>query len=242
MKKYRQLVESLPSKSVLFTFDNFCPPLAEHQQMVQFVKTLAAKQKADHVIYALRTEDIKNNPISGDRKLHYLNLAFPEIKFSLADSINECASTLKHRYKNITFVSFSNSICEESLNIPTIQVNVLDLKESKHQKVRRLAQKGLFEEFKKELPLTLRSIDARRLMNDVREGMGLEPIKEQIALPVDNLRESYFRGEIYNVGEIVESAGEQFEIIKRGTNYLLVKDQAGKIQSKWIHEVIQRNN
>lgn len=107
-------------------------------------------------------------------------------------------------------------------------------------KMRALAAKGDFVDFRKGLPSNLRDIDARRLMNDVREGMGLEIIKEQIKLNIDSLRESYFRGEIYNVGEIVESVtGQQFEIVKRGTNYLLVKDEDGKVQSKWIHEVFQ---
>jgi phage-related protein len=88
----------------------------------------------------------------------------------------------------------------------------------------------------------MRDLDARRLMNDVRQGMGLETIKEQIKLPYNALREKYFQGEIYQVGDIVESInGEQYEIIKRGTNHLLVKNQAGIVESKWIHEVVQKN-
>jgi hypothetical protein len=108
-------------------------------------------------------------------------------------------------------------------------------------KLRSIASKGDFAEFKRGLPTTIRDIDARRLMNDVREGMGLDAVNEQIKLDVPTLREKYFKGEIYNVGEIVESvAGAQFEIVKRGTNYLLVKDSEGKVQSKWIHEVFQK--
>ena len=94
--------------------------------------------------------------------------------------------------------------------------------------------------FKRGLPNSVRDIDARRLMNDVREGLGLEAIKEQIKLSVDELREKYFRKEIYNVGDIVESIdGTRLEIIKRGTNHLLCKDDSGNIQNRWIHEVIQ---
>jgi hypothetical protein len=74
-------------------------------------------------------------------------------------------------------------------------------------------------------------------MNDVRHGMGLEMIKEQLNLVKDNLREQYFRGEIFNIGDIVESAGVRYEIVKRGSNHLLLKEQSGKLVSKWIQDV-----
>jgi hypothetical protein len=67
--------------------------------------------------------------------------------------------------------------------------------------------------------------------------MGLEPIKEQIVLVKDELREKFFRGEIFNEGDIVESAGERFTIIKRGSNHLLLKEASGNLVSKWIQDV-----
>jgi nicotinic acid mononucleotide adenylyltransferase len=264
MKKYRQLVESLPSKTIVFAFGRFNPPTAGHLLLVKMVKKLAQQSKADHVIYASRTQDAKKNPLSVDRKLHYLNLMFPNTNFKGANeqerTFIEAVKSLNKRYKNLIMVAGSDRVPEytkilEKYNGTEFKFDSVkvvsagerdpdadDASGMSASKMRTLASKGDFEQFKKGLPGTVRAIDARRLMNDVRGGMGLDPIKEQIALPVDTLRESYFRGEIYNVGEIVESAGEQFEIIKRGTNYLLVKDQDGKTQSKWIHEVIQRNN
>ena len=104
-------------------------------------------------------------------------------------------------------------------------------------KMREAAKKGDFELFKKGVPHTLTDLDARRLMNDIRKGMGMEIVKEQINLVKDTLREQYFRGEIFNIGDIVESADEQFEIVKRGTNHLLVKSQDGSLVSKWLKDV-----
>jgi hypothetical protein len=103
--------------------------------------------------------------------------------------------------------------------------------------MKQLAVKGLYEEFKKKLPSTIRELDGRRLMNDVRMGLGLEPVKEQLVLVKDKLREQYFRGEIFNEGDIVESNGEQFTIVKRGSNHLLLKEESGKLVSKWIQDV-----
>jgi hypothetical protein len=107
-------------------------------------------------------------------------------------------------------------------------------------KMRAYATKGDFAKFKNDLPSTMRAIDARRMMNDVRIGMGLTPIKEQLNISADTLREQYVKGEIYKVGEIVEAVnGAQFEVVKRGTNYLLVKDAEGQLTSRWLHEVVQ---
>ena len=107
--------------------------------------------------------------------------------------------------------------------------------------VRSLAAKGLYEEFKKNLPTSIRELDSRRLMNDIRIGSGMEPIKEQINLVKDELREQYFRGEIFNVGDLVENNGIEYEIVKRGSNHLLLKDSQDKLVSKWIQEVRQKS-
>lgn len=261
MKSYRHLVESLPSKTIVFAFGRFNPPTTGHQLLVQFVKKLAVQNRADHIIYASRTQDAKKNPLSVERKLHYLNLMFPRINFKGANdqerTFIEAVKSLNTRYKNLIMVAGSDRIPEyerllnkyngTEFHYDSIKVvsagerdpDADDASGMSASKMRALATKGDIQAFKRGLPSTVREIDAKRLMNDVRQGMGLEIIKEQIKLPADPLRESYFKGEIYNVGEIVESAGKQYEIIKRGTNYLLVKGQDGKVESKWIHEVVQ---
>jgi hypothetical protein len=47
----------------------------------------------------------------------------------------------------------------------------------------------------------------------------------------------YHSGAIFNVGEIVESNGQKYEIVKRGSNHLLLKESSGKLVSKWIQDV-----
>jgi|LakMenE18May11ns_1017448.scaffolds.fasta_scaffold9959694_56 hypothetical protein len=54
---------------------------------------------------------------------------------------------------------------------------------------------------------------------------------------LDTIREQYFRGEIFNVGDIVESNDTYLEILSRGSNYLTVTDSDGNIQRKWLVEV-----
>lgn len=257
-------MESLPSKTVVFAFGRFNPPTTGHQLLVQFVKKLAKQQRADHVIYASRTQDAKKNPLTVDQKLHYLRLMFPDTNFVGANdqerTFIEAAKALNKRYKNLVMVAGSDRVpaYDELLKkyngteFHFDSVSVVsagerdpdsdDVSGMSASKMRALASKGDLHEFKKGLPPSVREIDARRLMNDVRQGLGLEIIKEHIKIPYNELRERYFSGSIYQVGEIVESiTGEPLEIIKRGTNHLLVKGQDGHVESKWLHEVVQRS-
>jgi hypothetical protein len=106
-----------------------------------------------------------------------------------------------------------------------------------HSKLKSYVSKGDFASFKKAMPTTLRELDARRLMNEMRQVQGLELLKEEVKFTVDALREKYFKGEIYHIGDIVESAGQEYEIMDRGSNYLVVVNSTGDLSRKWIKDV-----
>lgn len=261
MKTYKALLESLPSTTVVFAFGRFNPPSIGHGLLVGVVKKLAEAHNADHVIYASKTQDAKKNPLSVDRKLHYLQLMFPKTNFVGASPTVrtpiEAAKELNKRYNHLIMVAGSDRLAAFTqllnqyngveYNFSSIQVisagerdpDADDATGMSASKLRLVASRGDFSEFKKGLPPTIREIDARRMMNDVRVGMGLESIKEQIKFNVPSLREQYFRGEIFNVGDSVVSNGVIFEVVKRGTNHLLVKDPSGTLSSKWINEVAE---
>lgn len=259
MKKYSQFLKELPSKTVVFAFGRFNPPTTGHELLVKAVKKLAAQNKADHAIYASKSQDVKKNPLTVDKKVHYLKLMFPGTNFVAANPTErtfiEAAKALNKKYKNLIMVAGSDRIPEyerilntyngKEFHFDTVQVisagerdpDADDATGMSASKMRAVAAKGDYSQFKKGLPSAMREIDGRRLMNDVRLGMGLETVKEQINLVKDDLREQYFRGEIFNIGDIVESAGTQYEIVKRGSNHLLLKEQSGKLVSKWIQDV-----
>jgi phosphopantetheine adenylyltransferase len=259
MKDYKQLIKELPSKTVVFAFGRFNPPTIGHELLVKAVKKLAQQKKADHVIYASKSQDAKKNPLSVDKKVKYLKLMFKSTNFAAASeevrTFIEAAKQLNKKYKNIVMVAGSDRVPEfnrllntyngKEFNFDTIEVisagerdpDADDASGMSASKMRSIAVKGNYAEFKKGLPSTVRDIDGKRLMNDIREGMGLEPIKEQIVLVKDVLREQYFRGEIFNEGDIVESSGEKYTIVKRGSNHLLLKESTGKLVSKWIQDV-----
>ena len=239
MKDYRQLIKELPSKTIVLACGKFNPPTIGHELLIKAVKSLAEQKNASYAIYASETSDAKKNPLLVEKKIQYLNLLFPNTTFSTySDNLNEMVTKLKETYRNVIVVTSADKVAslKKSLKEATV-ISAMDKDPDSEDTTRSYAVKGLYEEFKKNLPSSIRDIDSRRLMNDIRVGSGLDPIKEEIKLVKDELREQYFRGEIFNVGEIVESAGQQYEIIKRGSNHLLLKDESGKLVTKWIQNV-----
>jgi len=53
----------------------------------------------------------------------------------------------------------------------------------------------------------------------------------------DPIREQYFQGKIFNVGDIVECNGTLYEIVYRGTNHLVLEDEAGNTVRKFPQEL-----
>jgi hypothetical protein len=259
MKNYKQLIKELPSKSVVFAFGRFNPPTIGHELLFKAIKKIAQSHGADHVIYASRTQDKKKNPLPVARKIHYLNLMFPGVHFVAANeeirTFMEAAKLLNKKYKNIIMVAGSDRVQEytkllnnyngKEFKFDTIQVisagerdpDSDDATGMSASKMRAAASKGDYTTFKKGLPGSIRDLDGKLLMNELRQGMGLEGIKEQVKFSVDELREKYFKGEIYHIGEVVESDGIQYEIMDRGSNYLTLIDESGNLCKKWIKDV-----
>ena len=240
MKDYRQLIKELPSTTLVCAFGDFDPPTSAHELMVKTVNRLSEQKNTDHVIYA----STKDSLIQEEKKEQYLKLMFPKTNFKSVNEskINNLLEDLGKKYKKIVIVTGSEQVeklkklVKENTSIQIIPITEKN-PDANFAKMKQLATKGLYEEFKKKLPSNIRELDGRRLMNDVRMGLGLEPVKEQLLLVKDKLREQYFRGEIFNEGDIVESNGELYKIVKRGSNHLLLKEQSGNLVSKWIQDV-----
>ena len=152
-------------------------------------------------------------------------------------------SQLSEKYRKVVIIAGADQFAEfknlkESVNVEIISIGTKD-PDADNAKMKQSATKGLYEDFKKLLPSTIRDIDGRRLMNEMRINLNLDPVKEQLMLVRNKLREDYFKGKIFNVGELVESNGQQYEIVKRGSNHLLLKDESGELTSKWINDVKQ---
>jgi hypothetical protein len=238
MKDYKQLIRELPSSTFVCALGEFNPPTVAHEVLVKTVKIVAEQNRADHTIFTSPSE-----LISEEKKFHFLEMLFPKTKFTqLGESFfTSRIKLLSEKYRNVIIVAGSDQFTEfkklkEFNNVKVICIESKD-PDINQSKMKQFATKGIYEDFKKLLPSAIRDIDAKRLMNEMRLGMNLEPIKEQIVLVKDKLREKYFKGEIFNEGDLVESDGKQYTIIKRGSNHLLLKEETGQLVSKWIQDV-----
>ncbi len=240
MKKYKDLLSELPSKSVVVTYGQFNPPTTGHELLIKVVRKLAKQRKADHIVFVSSVQD-KKNPLEISKKIQYLELLFPNTKFIAATDDVDCIGSL-HKYKNVVMVTSADSVNAYTKllkrgKFETTEVVKACQTDPDNAKDLKAVTKGDYSTFKRSLPTSVRDLDAKRLMNDIRIGMGLEPIKEQINLVKDEIREQYFRGEIFNEGDIVESNEQVYKIIKRGSNHLLLQTESGLKVSKWIQDV-----
>ena len=240
MKNYRQFIRQLPTNTVVCALGEFNPPTTAHELLIKTVQVVSEQRKADHIVFTVPTESLQE-----EKKSQFLSLMFPKVKIqSLGESFfSSVIKQLNEKYKNVVIIAGADQFDEfkklkESASVEIISIGTKD-PDAENAKMKQIANKGIYEDFKKSLPSTIRDIDGKRLMNELRIGMGVDPIKENIVLVKDKLREKYFRGEIFNVGQLVESSGQHYEIVKRGSNHLLLKDQAGELVSKWITDVKQ---
>lgn len=259
MKKYKQLIKELPSKKVVFAFGRFQPPTTGHELLVNAVKKIASAQKADHVIFASRTEDKKSNPLPVDRKVYYLKRMFPKTNFVAANkdirTFMEAATMLSKKYKNLVMIAGSDRVPEykkllDKYNGTVFHFDTVEVVSAGERdpdadsasgmsgtKMREAAKKGDFTLFKKGLPHTLTELDGKRLMNEIRVGMGMESIKEEIKFDIADVREQYYSGKIFNVGDNVTDGESVYEILDRGANYITVVNESGDISKKWLDSV-----
>lgn len=255
MIKYKTLLKSIPNMSIVIGLGDFNPPTIGHEILIKKVKKVAEYQKYDYGIYVSSNYDKTNNPLTIDKKLHYLNLMFPNTRFipNHSESLIALLRYINNKYKNVILVIPDNNVPKinnaiekynngvfyfDSIKVVPLGIDNPDFDDGPHSSVhlRIAAYAGDFNKFKEGLPSFFRNIDANRLLNDIREGMGLSEIRQKIEFPHDKVREDYFNGKIFNVGDVVESHGEWVSIIGKGTNYLHVINEEGIKSRKWLHE------
>lgn len=237
MKSYKKFVASLPPKTIVFAECLFDPPTKADQKLIHFVIEYAKHVKANHTIF-LGTHTNTKQILTNEQKKQYAKMLFPEGVFDTKlRSIASCTNSMKQKHANLIMIASNDNQVEfaEANNVKAIipeELNYID-----PLKMRRIAKRGKLDEFKKGLPTDFRDIDARVVLNVIRESYNVAPLKNKILLNPGTIREQYFTGKIGNVGDIVESNGQRFEVVKRGTNNIIVKDEFGNTINKWIQDL-----
>ena len=116
-------------------------------------------------------------------------------------------------------------------------------------KMRKAVVDGDFDAFRRGTPKDLNDGDTQALFDAVRSGMGVKAKKKEvtemweIAPKCDpkGLRDNYVSGNIFNIGDIVESlhTGLIGKIVRRGTNHLICVTKEDHMFKSWIRDVME---
>lgn len=185
------------TKSVAVLFGRMNPPTKGHEENVNGLKTLAAKNNADHLVIASQSHDPKKNPLSPENKLKHLKRAFPGTNVKVATKeqptiLHHAAALSGQGYTHLHVVAGSDRV-EEYKRL----LNQYNGKEGKHgvynfkkitvhstgerqagvsgTDMRNHVKNNNYDEFKTNLPAPIQTNDkhARELFHDTRKGMGI---------------------------------------------------------------------
>lgn len=189
-------------KHIVTAFGRVNPPTAGHQKLFDKVKAIAGSQNADHDIRISHTQDTKKNPLSQDQKLSHLRAMFPDHNFSGSNKdqpsfIHHLKDLHSKGYTHVTMVAGSDRAPEyqkivDKYNKPDGDFHFKHIKivsagqrdpdsegteGQSASKMRQHAKDGNYHSFKAGLPSHTSHDQAKKLYNDVRQGMKL-PLEE----------------------------------------------------------------
>jgi len=249
--------------TIAVTFGRFNPPTIGHEKLLDAV----AREGVDNYrIYPSRSVDPKKNPLEPDLKIKFMNEMYPSHSDAIVNDsgltniFNVMVALQDEGYTGVTLVVGSDRVSEfksllekyngqayefEELNVVSAGERDPDaegVEGMSASKMRAFAASGDLESFAEGVPGGNVSV-ARRLMNEVRKGMGIsdqEQVSEmwEIAPKLDQkgLREAYVAKEIFGMGSLVEhlDTGVIGEIVYRGTNYAIFEDANGWRFRCWL--------
>ena len=116
-------------------------------------------------------------------------------------------------------------------------------------KMRKAVVDGDFDAFRRGTPKDLNDGDTQALFDAVRSGMKIKTKKKEVAemweiapkCDPKGLRDHYVSGNIFNIGDIVESlhTGLIGKIVRRGTNHLICVTKEDYMFKSWIRDVME---
>lgn len=249
MKNFRQLIEELPSKKIVLAFGYYQPATVSHNIIVAAVNKISHDQNADNCIYISSNENPKQPSLSIDRRMHFAKRIFSQANIEQTDtSLVDLVKLLNNKYNTLTLITSNDKVEEYKKNLnksngidfsyKSVEVlPVIERDPDIDQRVKESVKTGNFDNFRKLISKNLTDFDTKRLMNELRHGMNLNPIIEQVKFETSSLREKYHSGSIFKIGDKVTDNSEIYEIVDRGPNYISVVNENGNISKKWLDSV-----
>ena len=246
--------------TAIFTFGRFNPPTTGHEKLIDALAKQQSKNAGSLMyVYPSHSQDAKKNPLPHARKIAYMKKMFRKyaknIITSKSKNVFDIAVELHNKgHRAVVMVVGSDRVAEFD-NL----LNKYNGVEGKHgyygfddirvvsagdrdpdaegvegmsaSKMRAAAAQGDFDSFQQGLPRNFG--DGKKLFDDIRKNMG---VREQNWSDEEILRDAYIRGEVWNVGDVVETKlGEEGTIVRKGTNYVVFEN----MQRVWLHDLVE---
>ena len=194
--------------TAVIVFGRFNPPTIGHEKLINAVIAANQREGGTALIYGSHTQDSRKNPLTHTQKFKYLGKMFPRMKRSMQSkatekNVLEIAVDLSGDYEKLVMVVGSDRVDEF-----TSLLNSYNGIKSKHgfyefkeieiisagerdpdadgasgmsaSKMRKAATQGDFEAFLMGASSELTIKDKRNMMNDVRKGLKLDAIREEM--------------------------------------------------------------
>jgi len=246
--------------TAVFTFGRFNPPTTGHEKLIDALAKQQSKNGGSLMyVYPSHSQDAKKNPLPHARKIAYMKKMFRKyarnIITSKSRNVFDIAVELHNKgHRAIVMVVGSDRVQEfdRLLNqyngvegkhgyygfddIRVVSAGERDpdaegVEGMSASKMRAAAAQGDFDSFQMGLPRNFG--DAKKLFDDIRKNMG---VREQNWTDEEILRDAYIRGEVWNVGDVVETKlGEEGTIVRKGTNYVVFEN----MQRVWLHDLVE---
>ena len=266
MKKFTELSEALKSKRAVIAFGRFQPPHAGHSALLHHIHSFPG----DKHVYVSGSHDSKENPFTAHERVKILHKMHPEYAKSIHaadENTHTIFKALAHAhangYNHVTVVggpdrkseyekilSTYNGKKDKKGNVPFHFKSWKVESEEKRvgaggggsgisgTKMRNAALSGDKATFRKGLHPNLTDEDMHHMMNTIRTRMGHKPMNEA----ADPLREEYISGNLFHVGDIVETKNGTETIANLGSNYVSTVDANGTLHRHWIHTITLSEN
>jgi hypothetical protein len=258
--------EALESTGAVIVFGRFNPPTIGHEKLLKAAATQAKRDDADLAIYPSRTQDKKKNPLDPKTKIGFMKSMFPDYEENIFDDNNAktifdvLSSKYAAGYKSVTIMVGQDRLAEfqglaQKYNGSDLyafdEIKVVsagardpdadDVSGMSASKLRAHAAEDDFNSFSKGVPNKMTVIQKKEMFNAVRKSMNIKEELWQIAPKFDpeSLRESYVKGKIFRIGDIVENlnTGLVGQVNRRGTNYIICVTEDGIMFKSWLRDI-----
>ena len=191
----------MAEKTTVFAFGRLNPPTTGHEKLVNKVKEVAQKHKADHLIVVSHSQDSKKNPLTAEQKLKHAKRFFPNTNVTASSKehptfLQHAAKIHKSGTQHLIMVGGSDRVDEyhkklhqyngegegKLYNFKSIKVvsagerdpDAEGVEGMSASKMREHAKNNNFSEFRKGIPSHVSEKHAKELFSDVRTGMQLK--------------------------------------------------------------------